>query len=302
MGETLTDFIQRRKRELDAVILAHYYQRREIQEIADFVGDSLQLAQEAARVTAKVIFFCGVSFMAESAKILNPDKLVILPEPSAGCPMADMITAEALREWKENHPGSKVVCYVNSSAAVKAESDICCTSSNAIKVIESIPGEYHILFVPDQNLGRFAAKKTGRAITCWEGYCPTHHHVTAQEVASMKQAHPEAVVIVHPECQPDVIEQADEALSTGGMLKYVAQSPAPSFIIGTEEGLMYQLKKNFPDKKFYLAHEKLVCPNMKATTLEKLAVAMEELEPAVEVDEDIRQRAYATLDAMLKIS
>lgn len=301
MRDNLIDYIQERRKELNAVILAHFYQRPEIQDIADFVGDSLQLAREAAKTEASVIFFCGVTFMAESAKILNPDRMVIQPEPSAGCPMADMIDARRLREWKAEHPGAVVVCYVNSSAEVKAESDICCTSSNAIQVVESIPPEKTVLFVPDQNLGAYVAKKTGRRIISWPGYCPTHHAVKARDILEIKEKHPGAPVIVHPECQPEVIELADAALSTGGILKYVGQSSAQEFIIGTEEGLLHQLKKRFPDRCFYLARDEFLCPNMKLTTLEKLALAMEKLAPAVEVDEEIRMRAYAALDRMIRI-
>lgn len=303
MADNATEYIVKRKNELNAVILAHFYQRPEIQEIADFVGDSLQLAQKAADTQARAIFFCGVSFMAESAKILNPEKLVVLPEPKAGCPMADMIDGDKLRRWKSEHPEATVVTYVNSSAEVKAESDVCCTSSNAIAVVNSIPEETPILFVPDQNLGAFVSRQTGRRnMISWPGFCPTHHHFKPEAIKDMKSAHPEAVVIVHPECRPEIVDLADEALSTGGMLKYVENSSAQEFIIGTEEGLMYQLRKRFPSKTFYLAHEKLVCPNMKLTTIDKLAYAMESLEPSVEVPEDIRLKAYNALDRMLRIS
>jgi len=240
--------------------------------------------------------------MAESAKILSPDKLVIMPEPEAGCPMADMITGEKLREWKNTHPGTKVVCYVNSSAEVKAESDICCTSSNAIQVVNSIPPENQILFVPDQNLGNFLARKTGRNIECWPGYCPTHHNVTAEEVREQKARYPEAIVLVHPECRPEVIDLADEALSTGGILKYVEKSPAREFIIGTEIGLLHQLQTRFPDKVFHIARDEFICPNMKLNTLENLAYAMDTLEYRIEVPEDVREKAYRSLERMLSIS
>jgi len=302
MPDNLVEFIKERKRKLNAIIMAHFYQRPEIQDLADFVGDSLQLARESAKTDAEVIVFCGVSFMAESAKIMNPDKLVVSPEPAAGCPMADMITASQLREWKSSRSEAKVVCYVNSSAEVKAESDICCTSSNAVAVVNSIPAEYPILFVPDQNLGSFVASKTGRNIENWPGFCPTHHHVKLEEILEMKSRYPQARVIVHPECRPEVIAAADEALSTGGMLKYVAQSPAREFIIGTEMGLLHQLKKRFPDKVFHIAREEFLCPNMKLTTLEKVAYVMDTLEPAVEVPEDIRVRAYRALERMLEIT
>jgi len=240
--------------------------------------------------------------MAESAKILSPEKLVIMPEPEAGCPMADMITGEELREWKKAHPRAQVVCYVNSSAEVKAESDICCTSSNAIQVVNSIPSDCQILFVPDQNLGHFLARKTGRQIECWPGYCPTHHNVTAEEIREQKARHPEAIVLVHPECRPEVIDLADEALSTGGILKYVEKSPAREFIIGTEMGLLHQLQTRFPDKVFHIAHEEFICPNMKLNTLENLARVMDTLENRIEVPEDVRVRAYRSLERMLNIS
>ncbi|MGE5417611.1 MAG: quinolinate synthase NadA [Acidobacteriota bacterium] len=295
------EYIEKRRRELNAVILAHYYQRPEIQDIADFVGDSLQLAREASRTDASVIVFCGVSFMGETAKIVNPDKLVLLPEPEAGCPMADMITAEKLRNWKASYPGSTVVCYVNSSAEVKAESDICCTSSNALKVVESISADSQILFVPDQNLGDFVAKKTGRNMIMWKGFCPTHHHVKPEDLLEQKRRHPNAPVIVHPECRPEVVAVADEALSTGGIVKYVNDSNASEFIIGTEEGLLHHLRNSHPEKKFYLARDEFLCPNMKLTNLDKLVWAMETLEPAVEVPEDIRIKAYHAVERMLQI-
>ncbi|MGE5398501.1 MAG: quinolinate synthase NadA [Chitinophagales bacterium] len=301
MTGDVVSYVNDRRKELNAVILSHFYQRPEIQEIADFVGDSLQLAREAAKTRASVIFFCGVSFMAESAKILNPDRLVILPEPEAGCPMADMITGEQLKEWKKSFPNSQVVCYVNSSAEVKAESDICCTSSNAIQVIESLPVESQILFVPDMNLGDFVARKTGRNIICWQGYCPTHHHLAPEDVKKIKESHPGVPVVVHPECRPEVVDLADAALSTGGILKFVAESQASEFIIGTEEGLLYQLEKRFPDKTFYLARDEFICPNMKLTNLDKLAEAMRSLEPVVEVEEGIRVKALKSLERMLNI-
>lgn len=295
------EYIEQRKRELNAVILAHYYQRPEIQEVADFVGDSLQLAVQAAGAEAEVIVFCGVRFMAESAKILNPDRLVILPEPQAGCPMADMAEAGDLRRKKARIPGVQVVCYVNSSAEVKAESDICCTSSNAVKVVQSLPPDAPVLFVPDQNLGHYVAKQTGRDITLWEGYCPIHHQVSLEELLAARREHPEAVVMVHPECRPEVIEAADYALSTGGMLELVAWNPAREFIVGTEEGLLYQLRKRYPERRFYLLRSEFICPNMKLTTMEKLVVSLRTLEPRIEVPEDIRVKAYQALDRMIHL-
>ncbi len=302
MSTDLTEFIERRKKELNAVILAHYYQRPEIQDAADFVGDSLQLAIQAARTEAEVIVFCGVTFMAESAKILNPDKIVILPELQAGCPMADMATGEALRAKKAEMPGVKVVCYVNSSAEVKAESDICCTSANAVQVVESLPPECPILFVPDQNLGHYIARQTGRDITLWEGYCPVHQVVSLEQLVEARRQHPEAVVMVHPECPPDVIEASDHALSTGGMLKLAKTDPAQEFIVGTEEGLLYQLRKKNTEKKFHLIKSEFICETMKLTTIDKLARSLETLEPRIEVPEDVRIRAQKALDRMIQIS
>lgn len=295
------EYVWKRKEELNAVILAHYYQRPEIQEAADFVGDSLQLAIQAARTDAAVIVFCGVMFMAESAKILNPDKIVILPEPKAGCPMADMATAQQLRAKKATLPQVQVVSYVNSSAEVKAESDICCTSSNAVQVVESLSADVPILFVPDQNLGNYVARRTGRDIMLWEGYCPVHHQVSLAQLLEAKRAHPGAIVVVHPECPPEVIDAADYALSTGGMLELVETSPAREFIVGTEEGLLYQLRKRNPDKQFYLLKTEFVCPDMKLTTMDKLVQALANLKPQIEVPEEVRVKAYRALDKMIRI-
>lgn len=295
------EHIRKRKEELNAVILAHFYQRPEIQEIADYVGDSLQLAVQAAQTTADVIVFCGVQFMAESAKILNPNRTVILPEPQAGCPMADMATAEALRQKKREIPGVQVVCYVNSSAEVKAESDICCTSSNAVKVVNSLPPDVPILFVPDKNLGDYVAKQTKRQIILWEGYCPVHHQVSLAELMEAKRQHPEAAVLVHPECRPEVVAASDYALSTAGILEMAGRLPAREFIIGTEEGLLYQLRKRYPDRQFYLVRSEFVCSNMKLTTVDKLLRALDRLEPQVNVPEDIRDRAYRALERMIQL-
>jgi len=301
MSAELLAYISRRKSELDAVIMAHYYQLPEIQETADFVGDSLELARQAAVTDARLIVFCGVRFMAESAKILNPDKTVILPEPRAGCPMADMADAGGLKRLKEQHPGAAVVCYVNSSAAVKAESDICCTSSNALRVVQSIPAGREIIFVPDRNLGSYIQRETGRDMVLWAGYCPVHDAVKPAEIEEQKKLHPGVPVVVHPECPPDVTAMADAVLSTAGILKYVADSPENEFIIGTEEGLLHSLRKNHPHKKFYLARSGFNCPDMKLIGLEKLALAMEQLSEAVEVEESVRQRAMVSLQRMLQI-
>jgi quinolinate synthase len=300
MANDLIEYINQRKQELNAVILAHYYQNPEIQDIADFVGDSLQLAQQASMAQAKVIISCGVSFMAESAKILNPDKMVLLPV-KAGCPMADMVTPMALREKKSRHSEAVVVAYVNTSAAVKAESDICCTSSNAIAVINSIPREKEIIFVPDRNLGRYVASQTGREMIFWEGYCPIHDPVSPESIREQTMLHPEAEVIVHPECSPEVVALADAVRSTAGILKYIKDSPAKEFIVGTEEGFLHSLYKNCPDKKFYLARSNFICQDMKMIRLEELALSMENLKEQIEVNEDIRVKAFRSLQNMLEI-
>ncbi|MGE5391303.1 MAG: quinolinate synthase NadA [Deltaproteobacteria bacterium] len=301
MSQEILEYINDRKKELNAMIMAHFYQPPEIQDVADFVGDSLELARQAALADADVIVLCGVSFMGESAKILNPGKAVVLPEPSAGCPMADMVTGEDLRAKKDQFPGAVVVSYVNTSAEVKAESDICCTSSNAIAVVDSIPADRQILFVPDRNLGSYIARQTGRNMILWEGCCPIHDQVSREQVEEQKQAHPGVPVVVHPECPPDVTLMADAVLSTAGIIKYVGSRPEREFIIGTEEGLLHKLQKTYPDKRFYLARSDFRCQDMKAITLPVLARAMEKLEHQVEVPEDIRLKAYQALQRMLDI-
>ncbi len=301
MSENLLEFINSRKKELDAIILAHYYQPGIIQEVADFVGDSFQLARQAAQTEARVIVFCGVSFMAESAKILNPDKMVILPEISAGCPMADMVGAQALEELKAKHQGALVVSYVNSSAAVKAVSDICCTSSNAVAVINSIPADKEIIFVPDRNLGSYVGQQTGRDLILWEGYCPIHNQLLADDVLAQKNQHPGAQVVVHPECRPEIIELADAVRSTAGILQYVKDSPASEFIIGTEEGFIYTLEKNCPGKTFYLARSNFSCQDMKKISLDKLASSLETLQYQIEVEESISSKARIALERMLSV-
>ena len=289
------------KKKKNAVILAHLYQRPEVQDVADFTGDSLGLSQQAAETDADVIVFCGVHFMAETAFILSPNKTVLLPEINAGCPMADMVTAEALRQKKKECPDAVVVCYVNSSAEVKAESDICCTSANAVKVVQSVPADKRILFVPDRNLGHYVGLKAGREIIYWEGYCNTHNKLTPEDIKKTKEAHPEAVILVHPECRPEVVALADQVFSTSGMIKYAAESKAREFIIGTESGILHQLHQKCPDKQFYLASKKLVCPNMKATTLEKVKWALEEMQPRVMVPDAIREKAVVAVDKMMSI-
>ena len=284
-----------------AVILAHNYQLGEVQDIADFVGDSLGLSQQAAKTDAKVIVFCGVHFMAETAAMLSPDKIVLLPDLNAGCPMADMINAEQLREEKKKHPGSPVVCYVNSTAEVKAECDVCCTSSNAIKVVERLGDERPIIFIPDQYLGAYTAFKTNKKLILWPGYCPTHMKIGVDDIINLKKEHPCAEVLVHPECRPEVIAQADYALSTDGIIKRVGQSLSKEFIIGTELGIIHRLKKENPDKIFIPASQRAVCPNMKSITLEKVLWALERMEFPVTVPPNIRERAVHAVSRMLEI-
>lgn len=298
--ETLAEEIKALKKERKAVILAHYYQTPEIQEIADFVGDSLQLSQQAANTDAEVIVFCGVHFMAESAAILSPDKVVILPESKAGCPMADMVDAEGLRAYKKRVPGIKVVCYVNSSAEVKAESDICCTSANAVKVVQSLQSQ-DILFIPDGNLGRYVAQILGRTLQLWPGYCETHDRLTKNDILKAREEHPLAKVIVHPECREDVCQEADYIGSTAGLIAYAQKCEKQEFIVGTESGILHRIRQVCPDKKFYLASDRLVCPNMKLTSLVKVRDALITLTPRITVKEEIRVKAKEALDRMLAL-
>lgn len=289
------------KKELDAVIMAHNYQRPEVQDIADVTGDSLELAREATQLDARVVVLCGVRFMAESAAILNPSRTVLLSEGTAGCPMADMINIDNLRQWKSRYPNATVVCYVNSSAEVKAESDYCCTSANALKVIEAVPND-EILFIPDRNLGHYVSTKTDKRIILYPGYCNTHHRLTMKHVMRAKQEYPDAVVLVHPECRAEVIALADAALSTSQMIQYVKDSSAKTFLIGTEEGLVYGMQKDNKDKTFHVISKVLICPDMKKTTLEKIAETMEFRKNVVVVPEEIRLRAKRALDRMLAIA
>jgi quinolinate synthase len=286
--------------EKNAIILAHNYQRGDVQDIADFVGDSLELSQKAAATDADVIVFCGVHFMAETASIINPHRKVLLPDAGAGCPMANMITASQLIAKKNEMPGATVVTYINSSAAVKAESDYCCTSANGVKVVQSLPpGE--ILFVPDQYLGDYISRRTSRKMMLWPGYCPTHVKITPEDITRARREHPGVRVVVHPECRPEVIALADEALSTSGMVRYASRSDVPELIVGTEVELIHRLKKENPGKRFYPASDKAVCPNMKKITLEKVLAALERMAPEVKVPEKIRIRALASVERMLAI-
>jgi quinolinate synthase len=297
----LQDKILRLKKERRAVILAHNYQRGEVQDIADFVGDSLELARQAAGTDADVIAFCGVHFMAETAAILSPDKTVLLPDAGAGCPMANMITAAQLVAKKQEMPGVPVVTYVNSSAAVKAESDYCCTSANGVKVVESVPSD-DIIFVPDQYLGHFIQTQTGKNMTLWPGYCPTHVKILPEDILKQQQLHPGAKVVVHPECRPDVIAVADLATSTSGMLRYARREDVTELIVGTEVDIIHRMKKENPGKRFYPASARAVCPNMKKITLEKLYFALETMTPVVTVPPDIAARARAAVDRMVAIA
>ena len=297
---SLEERILRLKKERNAVILVHNYQLGEIQDIGDFVGDSLELSQKAAGTSADVIVFCGVHFMAETAAILCPDMTVLLPDKHAGCPMANMITAEQLRQKKKELPGATVVCYVNSTAKVKAESDICCTSANGIEVVESLDSD-EILFVPDQYLGDYIASKTDKKIILWPGYCPTHARIQPQHIITLKQEYPRAKVVVHPECRPEVIAIADEVLSTGGMCRYAKREDVSEMIVGTELGIIYRLRKENPGKRFIPISEQAVCPNMKLITLEKVLWSLEEMNPQVKVPEETRLKAKEAVDRMLAI-
>ncbi len=322
---TLRDKILTLKKELNAIILAHNYQRPEVQDIADITGDSLELSRAAAKTDYDVIVFCGVHFMAESASILSPDKTVLLPEISAGCPMADMVTVKGPRktkrelytdvfgitfqfaddftllDLKKQYPGAPVVAYVNTSAAVKAESDICCTSSNVVKVVESLK-EDTVICVPDRNLSSYAAKRTKKTIISWDGFCNVHHaHLDVEDVKRAKADHPDAVLVVHPECPPEVQDMADQIASTSGMLRFCKESNHKEFIIGTEEGLLHRLKKDSPGKMFYVLNKEMVCPNMKRTKLESVLTAMEKMQYVIKVPEDIRVKAKRALDRMLEV-
>jgi quinolinate synthase len=285
-----------------AILLVHYYQREEIQEIADMLGDSLALSIEAARTEAEVIVFAGVHFMAESASILSPDKTVLLPRLDAGCPLADMIDIDRLERAKREHPDAAVVTYVNSSAAVKSRSDACCTSANARQVAASLDGFGEILMVPDGNLARWVAGSTDRKIIPWEGYCPVHHHLNAEAVLRVKERFPQARFAAHPECTEAVLELADYVGSTSGILKYAAACDAGELIVGTEAGILPQLKKYNPGKVFIPAADNLICEDMKKTTLEDIYRTLKEMKPVVKVPEEVRIPARKALDRMIAIS
>ncbi|MBN2644563.1 MAG: quinolinate synthase NadA [Desulfuromonadaceae bacterium] len=294
------DAIRRLAREHDALILAHNYQRDEIQALADITGDSLALSIEAARTDKKVIVFCGVHFMAESAAVLAPDKIVLLPNPEAGCPMADMVTAEGVQAMRSKYPGAPVVAYVNTSAAVKAVSDICCTSANAVQVVRSLP-EKEVILIPDRNLGQFIASQVDKLCHLWPGYCPIHDELLAKQVAICRSAHPQALCLAHPECHPDVLSQADKILSTGGMLDYVRKSCHPQFIIATERGILFKLQEENPDKEFIFPDYEFICHDMKRVTLDHVQRCLETLQPRITVPEEVSRGARQALEKMLAI-
>jgi quinolinate synthase len=298
---TIEEQIQRLKREQNAVILAHNYQPGPIQDIADFVGDSLGLSIQASQTQADVIVFCGVLFMAETAAILSPKKTVLLPDITAGCPMADMITVQQLERLKQKHPDALVVCYVNSPADVKALSDYCCTSSNAVQLVSRLPADRPILFIPDRHLGQYVADRTGRQLILWPGYCPTHLKITPQDIEAAKRQYPNALVLAHPECGPEIRQAADELLSTGGMIRFAGQSPADTFIIATEEGIVHTLRKKYPAKTFVPISQFAVCPNMKKITLEKLLWSLQDLQYRIEVPEPVAGKARKALERMMEI-
>jgi len=290
------------KKKREAVILAHVYQPGEIQDIADFTGDSLFLSQQAAKTKAKVIVFCGVQFMAETASILSPEKIVLLPEIKAGCPLADMAPADKVKnKIKELHE-AVVVSYVNSSATVKSLSDYCCTSANAVQIARSIPAESDILFIPDKNLADFVARKAKRKIIPWQGFCPVHNILTKEDVIKVKKLHPQALLLVHPECRPEVCNLADYIGSTGGIIEFASNNPIKEYIIGTELGIFHPLKKNNPNKHFFPTSENMICQNMKLITLEKVLHSLKKLEPRVIVPENIRKKSLKALNRMIEIT
>ncbi|TNF52236.1 quinolinate synthase [bacterium] len=321
---SLVEKITNLKKEKNAIMIAHNYQRDEIQDIADFTGDSLELSRIAATVDCDVIVFCGVNFMAESASILSPEKTVLLPEMTACCPMADMVTVNeprelitqfpgyrfqdgytypadfTLREMKKRHPGVPVVAYVNTTADVKAESDICCTSANGVKIVESLDTD-RVICIPDRNLSQWIAKNTRKEVIAWDGFCHVHDRVTAEDVERAKQEHPDALVLAHPECRMEVLDNADHVTSTSGMLRFAQQSDAKEFIIGTETGLLYRLRKDNPEKVFYPLRKDMVCPNMKKTTLKSVLETLTNMTNIIKVPEEIRVPAKRSLDRMLEI-
>jgi quinolinate synthase len=297
----LVDEIAELKERRNAVILTHNYQLGEVQDVGDFVGDSLELSKRAAATSAEVIVFCGVRFMAETAKILSPDKVVLLPNQEALCPMAGMVDAAGLQELKSRHPDATVVCYVNTTAEVKAECDLCCTSANAQKVIAQIPAGREIIFVPDQHLGAYARSQTDREMILWPGYCATHVRILPEHILERKRQYPDAKVVVHPECRADVSDLADAVLSTSGMCKYVHENEADTIIVGTEVGMIHRLRKEAPEKIYIPATEQAICPQMKVTELEDVRDSLERMQHSIEIPEDVRRRAEAAVGRMVEI-
>jgi len=299
--EEIVNRIKELKEKRKAVILAHNYQIGEVQDVADFVGDSLQLSQKAAKIKeADVIIFCGVHFMAETAAILSPDKTVLIPEIKAGCPMADMITDSELIEWKKRYPGRRAVCYVNTTAEVKAECDICCTSSNALKVVNSVDGD-EVLFAPDKNLAAYVGRFTEKKIIPWDGYCYVHHRILVRDLKEKKRLYPEAEVWAHPECRPEVIDMSDKVLSTGKMIIEARKTEKKEIIVATESGIIYRMKKENPDKNFYPAKDMALCTNMKKINLMKVLRSLEEMIYRIEVPRVISQRARGAIQRMIEI-
>ncbi len=294
------DEILQLKEDRYAIILAHNYQTAAVQDIADLTGDSLELSRAAATMDCDVIVFCGVDFMAETAAIISPEKTVLLPAHDACCPMADMITADELKLVKSRHPDAAVVCYVNTTAEVKAESDICCTSSNAVKVVNSLK-EDQIIFVPDRNLGLYTQRFTKKEILPWEGFCTVHDRITPDHVRKAHDLHPDAVILVHPECRPEVIDLADHVASTSGIIRYVCESPKKEFIIGTEIGILHRLRKECPAKKCYPLSQAAICTNMKKTDLNKVRNSLISLQPRITVPEEIAHRARCAIERMLAV-
>lgn len=289
------------KKQHNAVIIAHLYQWPEVQDIADFVGDSLELSRKAKDTDADVIIFCGVWFMAETAKILSPDKIVLIPDKNAGCPMADMVTAQDVIELRKKHPGAAVVCYVNSSAEVKAECDICCTSSNAVKVVASLK-EKEIIFVPDRNLGHYVSRfLPDKKFILFDGFCPTHNKISAMDVRKIRDIRPDTPILVHPECVPEVVDLADFTGSTAQIIDYAIKSENKEFIIGTEVGVLHRLQQLCPDKKFYSLHAAMVCPNMKKTNLASIYNSLLNMQYKIELDDEIIRKAAVSLDRMLSV-
>lgn len=299
--ETIIEEINRLKAERNAVILAHNYVNPEIQDIADFLGDSLELSFRAKESGAEVIVFCGVRFMAETAKLLSPDSAVLIPIPEAGCAMADMVNAKMIEAYKKDHPDAFFVAYVNTTAETKSKVDLCCTSGNVEKVLKSIPAEQEVMFLPDKNLGGNMNRKMNRNMDLWKGYCPVHDAVTPEMIRKARAEHPGALVLVHPECTPAVVAECDYALSTAGILKKVKELDAGEFIIGTEQGIFHRIRKENPEKKFYSLSPELICPDMKKITLESVRDALKNMAPAIELPDDMMKSAVKPILRMMEL-